>query len=88
MKIVNGYEPLTIFVKSSILDVCQNSEYTSGIIQMMVAKPINRIVISRLFYGRKDFFLSNQILTFFNILPIMILIVVETCAHALTFSSI
>ena len=27
VKIVNGWQPLTIFAKSSILDVCQGSEY-------------------------------------------------------------
>ena len=31
VKIVNGYKPLTIFAKPSILDVSQVSEYTSGI---------------------------------------------------------
>ena len=29
-KIVNGFQPLTIFAKSSILDVLQGSEYASG----------------------------------------------------------
>ena len=30
-KIVNGFQPLTIFAKSSILDVRQGSKYTSNI---------------------------------------------------------
>ena len=29
MKIVNGFQPLTIFAKSTILDVWQGYEYTS-----------------------------------------------------------
>ena len=29
-KVVNGFQPLTIFEKSSILDVWQGSEYASG----------------------------------------------------------
>ena len=29
-KIVNGFQPLTIFAKSCILDVLQGSEYASG----------------------------------------------------------
>ena len=29
-KIVNGFQPLTIFAKSFILNVCQDFQYTSG----------------------------------------------------------
>ena len=29
-KIVNGFKPLTVFAKSSILDVCNGSKYASG----------------------------------------------------------
>ena len=75
LKIINDFKPLTIFVKRSILDVCQNSEYTSGIIQMIVAEPINRIVLGYFFTLEKNFSIQSK--TFFNLLPSMFSIAVE-----------